>query len=123
MLGFLLKLLGGGAIGTIATELEKAYSDRLSAKNDADRIDADKRITELEAKRDVLAAESKSPLNALVRGLLAAPVIVLLWKVLVYDLALGEWTHGRTDAIPGDFWTVVMVVTGFYFVHDWVRNR
>lgn len=125
MFGFLLSLFTGkgGAISAIAGGLEKAYADKLAAKNDGERIDADKRIAELQAKRDVLAAEANSPVNALVRGLLAAPVVILLFKVMVYDMALGEWTGGHTDAIPSDIWTVVMVVTGFYFVHDMVTRK
>lgn len=122
MFAFLLKLLGGGAIGTIAEELRKANADRLNAQNDQQRIDADRAIAALEAKRDVLVAESNSPINKFVRAAIAAPTIVLLWKVEVYDKALGEWTGGHTDAIPSDLWTVVTVVLSFYFVTDWLKR-
>jgi hypothetical protein len=52
------------------------------------------------------------------RGLMAFPVVVLLWKLLIYDKALGQWTMGHTDALGDDLWKVVAAVIAFYFLYD-----
>ena len=62
--------------------------------------------------------EAGDRINRLVRALLALPVAILLWKVLVWDKALGQWTGGSTDPLSAELWQVVAVVVGFYFVTD-----
>lgn len=105
-------------IGTIADRLAAAYEARERAKSDKERIAADERIKALQAKRDVLVAESGTRVNGWMRAALASPVAIILWKVLVYDKALGQWTHGSTDELSPELWQVVMIVIGFYFLAD-----
>ena len=112
--GFLLKI----GIGSIANKLAAAYEAKQRAQTDQERIAADERIKALEARRDVLVAESGDRVNRLVRALLALPVVILLWKVFVWDKVLGAWTQGRTDALSAELWQVVSIVVGFYFVTD-----
>lgn len=112
--GWLAKI----GIGTIANRLAAAYEAREKARTDKERIAADERIKTLEARRDVLVAEAGNRVNGWMRAALALPVAIILWKVFVYDKALGQWTHGSTDALSPELWQVVMIVIGFYFLAD-----
>ena len=94
-----------------------AYKARLAADNAADRAAADlaaKAIAaEIEARRSanaLIIAEQGRWYTAIIRPLLAAPVIVYLWKVIVWDKVLDL---GSTDAIGGDVgvWAGMIVTT------------
>ena len=112
--GWLAKI----GIGTIASRLAAAYEAREKAKTDKERIAADERIKALQARRDLLIAEAGNRVNSWMRAALAMPVAIILWKVFVYDKALGQWTHGTTEALSPELWQVVMIVIGFYFLAD-----
>ena len=88
------------------------------AKNDKERLAGEERVKTLEAKRDVLIAEAQSgiKLNALVRSLMAIPVVILLWKLIVFDKVFGHWLGWRTDPLSEDLWWIVVIIIGFYFV-------
>jgi hypothetical protein len=94
-----------------------AYKARLDAANSRDRTAADlaaKAIAaEIEARKSAAAiviAEQGRWYTAIVRPLLAAPVIIYLWKVIVWDIVLGL---GSTDPIGGDVgaWAGMIVTT------------
>ena len=90
-----------------------------NATTERDRIEADERVKNLEARRDVMIAEAKiTRANVIMRVFLALPVAIVLWKVLVYDKALGQWTGGRTDALDANLWGVITAVIGFYFLYE-----
>src|SRR2546426_493292 len=83
-----------------------AYKAKLAAANDHDRIAADlaaKAIAaEIEARKSadaIIIAEQGRWWTAIVRPLLAAPVIIYLWKVIVWDKVLAL---GSTDPLAGD---------------------
>src|SRR5215471_8382255 len=86
----------------------EAYKANLAAK----AIEA-----EIEARREAAAlviAEQGRWWTAIVRPLLAAPVVIYLWKVIVWDIVLGL---GTTDPIGGDVaewagWIVTAYVGG-----------
>src|SRR3954453_16567217 len=68
---------------------------------------------EIEARKSadaVILAEQGRWYTAVIRPLLALPVIIYLWKVIVWDKVLG-W--GTTDAIAGDVgvWAGTIVTT------------
>ena len=88
------------------------------AKTEQERIAAGERVSALEAKRDVLVAESGRPINQWTRTALTIPVIVILWKVFIGDKALGQWTNWHTDALSPELWYVVMIILGFYFLDN-----
>lgn len=115
-MGFLLSLIN--PIGKIAESLAQAYAAKQSATTDQERIAADAKIKTLEARRDVLVAESRHPGNVIMRGLLALPVAAILWKIFVWDKCLGL---GATTMSP-DTWHVVWIVLGFYFLAE-IANR
>ena len=113
MLQWLASLLSGPLInGVIA-----AYKARLDAANSQDAHAADlaaKAIAaEIEARKAadaVILAEQGRWYTALIRPLLALPVIIYLWKVIVWDKVLGL---GSTDPIAGDVaqWAGAIVTT------------
>src|SRR5215470_13453415 len=95
----------------------EAYKAKLAADNSQDRTAADlaaKAIAaEIEARKSadaLIIAEQGRWWTAIVRPLLAAPVIIYLWKVIVWDKVLAL---GSTDPILGDVaaWSGMIVTT------------
>lgn len=112
----LLKTIIGAFTGDVAKALADAYRARETAKTDAERLAAEERIDRL---RQVAAVQTGSRIDAIVRALIAGPIILFLWKVIAWDKVAG-W--GRTDDLSENLWLVVMIVIGFYFVHNAVRD-
>ena len=103
----------------ITQAIVKARADALNATTEQERIASTERAKALEARRDVLVAEAGvSRANIVVRSFLAAPIIFVLWKLFIWDKALGEYTHGRTDALSPEMWQIVNIVIGFYFLYE-----
>lgn len=113
MLGKILDWLGGGAIKAIGGQINQAYQAKLNAQNDEQRIDADKRIATLEAQRDVLIAEQKNVLTRWIRPAIAFPIVVYIWKLVVWDKVLGL---GTTDPLSDELWRLFWIVVGAYFI-------
>lgn len=76
-------------------------------------LELDRREAEVNA--EVLKAEQGNWVTRSVRPLLALPVIILMWKLLVWDKALGSWTHGHTDPLSDQIWWFCTTVTIAYF--------
>jgi hypothetical protein len=101
----MLKWLASFLTGPIINGAIEAYKARLAATNTQDRIAADLAAKELEAEvearkmaKAVVIAEQGRWYTAAIRPLLALPVIIFLWKVIVWDKVLGL---GSTDEITG----------------------
>ncbi len=95
----------------------EAYKAKLEAENSQDRTAADlaaKAIAaEIDARKSadaLIIAEQGRWYTAIIRPLLALPVIIYLWKVIVWDKVLGL---GTTDPILGDVavWSGMIVTT------------
>lgn len=91
--------------GPVVTGLINAYKVKLDAANTQDRIAADLAAKEIEAEIEarkqasaIIVAEQGRWYTAIVRPLLALPIIIYLWKVIVWDKVLGL---GTTDPITG----------------------
>ena len=98
---WLASLIGG----PVVTGLINAYKAKLDAANTQDRTAADLAAKEIEAEIDarrqtsaIIIAEQGRWYTAIIRPLLSAPVIIYLWKVVVWDKVLGL---GATDPITG----------------------
>jgi hypothetical protein len=98
---WLANLIGGPVI----TGLINAYKAKLDAANTQDRIAADLAAKEIEAEIEarkqasaIIIAEQGRWYTAIIRPLLALPIIIYLWKVVVWDKVLGL---GSTDPITG----------------------
>jgi len=103
--------------GPIVNGVIEAYKARLAAANSQDAVAADlagKAIAaEIEARRSadaVIIAEQGRWWTAIIRPLLALPVIIYLWKVVVWDKVLAL---GSTDPLAGDVaqWAGMIVTT------------
>lgn len=110
MLQFLLGLVN--PIKAVGEQLTRAYELKLNAQNDSQRIQAEKLIANLEAHQNILIAEQGSWMTRWIRPALAAPVVVYVWKLIVWDTVLG-W--GVTPD-PGQFinWYVLTVTTAYF---------
>lgn len=111
----MLAWLASIGIGGIVKQIAAAYEARENAKTDQERIAADERIKALEARRDVLVAEGRSPVNAIIRAMFALPVAIYYGKLFLWDKVLG-W--GATDGLSPELSNIAMIVIGFYFVTD-----
>lgn len=101
MWSWLAALIGG----PVVRGMIDAYKAKLDAANARDRIAADLAAKEIEAGIEarrqanaLLIAEQGRWYTAIIRPLLAAPVIIYLWKVIVWDKVLGL---GTTDPLTG----------------------
>jgi hypothetical protein len=120
MFAVVTALLGlADPISRIAGKIADARVASIQASTDKERIEQEERIKALEARRDVLKAESDGRVNGIIRALLAAPVVVFLWKVIIWDKVLAL---GTTDDLSENLWYVTMMVLGFYYVH-WTVGR
>ena len=121
----LLSLIPGlfTTVNGITTAISNERLKLIQAKTDQEKIASQERISSLQAKRDVLIAESgRSNINAIIRGSIGGSVAFLLGKIDVWDKALGEWTGGRTDALDPNLWNVIMATIGFYFMYEAAVN-
>src|SRR4249920_386771 len=104
MLQWLAQFLTAPIIGGFI----EAYKAKLTADNTQDRTAAE--IAARKSANAVIIAEQGRWYTAVIRPLLALPVIIYLWKVIVWDKVLGL---GTTDAIAGDVgvWAGTIVTT------------
>lgn len=113
MIGRILSWLTGGGIAAIGKELNRAYQAKLDAKNDQERIEAEKQIAALSARQSVLIAEQGSWMTRWIRPAFALPFIIYNFKIVVWDKVLGL---GATDSLSPEFWQLQMIVFGAYFL-------
>lgn len=121
MLSFILGLLPGAfsTINGITNAISNAQIAGINAKTAQEKIAADQTVATLQARRDVMIAESgSSKINAIIRASIGGPVAFLLAKVFVWDKALGDYTSGHTDGLDANLWNVIMAVIGFYFLYE-----
>jgi len=104
--------------GPAVNGLINAYKAKLDAANARDRIAADLAAKEIEAEIEarkqasaINIAEQGSWYTAIIRPLLALPVIIYFWKVIVWDKVLGLGSADPTTGMIAD-WTG-MIVTAY----------
>lgn len=105
ILGLFLKVLPRPILDYVAIKAESA-NEALSirAKNEQHRR---------EVQRDIIVAEQGWWLTAMIRPLLAFPVIIYFWKIIVWDKVLG-W--GVTDPLAGAAAEWAGLIVGAYVV-------
>jgi len=91
--------------GPIVKSAIAAYRAKLVAANSQDQIAADLAAKEIESEIEgrrqaaaIIIAEQGRWYTAIIRPLLAFPIIIYFWKVIVWDKVLG---FGTTDPIAG----------------------
>lgn len=106
------------------------------SQNESDRIAAQEKISSLQAKRDVLIAESgSSKINAIIRACFGLVALGIVSKLLLWDKVIGSFMEcaGKagdalrcatftTDPIDSSQWTLVTAAIGFYFVYEGAVN-
>lgn len=126
MFEWLVAKLTSGAIGAILQPiiggLLTAQKQKLDAVGSHEAVAADLAkksfdldMREAEVNAETVRAEQGNWVTRSVRPLLALPVIILVWKLLVWDKALGQWTGGSTDSLSDQIWWYCTTVTIAYF--------
>ena len=112
-IGAILNPLVNGALKYQQQKLEAAGSHEARVAELANKqIDLDKREAEVNA--SVLIAEQGHWVTRSIRPLFGLAAAILAWKILVWDLALGEWTHGSTDKLSSQaFWLETTIVIAY----------
>ena len=113
LLGPILKFFGGGIVGEIGGKLNDRLQIRLDAKNDEDRLNTEKEIAILNSQKAILIEEQKSKLTSWIRPAIAAPFVLYLWKIVVWDKMLGL---GSTPDLSTEQHAIMGVVIGAYFL-------
>ena len=112
--GTLLGLLN--PLSAILGQIQQWEAKLLDAKTEQERIAAQERIAWYQA----AATIAGHPIDAVVRALMAAPGILFVWKLIVYDKMLG-W--GSTEDLSQNLWYFAVALPwGFYFLH-WTVGR
>jgi hypothetical protein len=116
---WLLSLFTGPVLNAITGPFLEAYKAKLAAANSQDKLAVELAVKEIEAEIEarkaanaIIIAEQGRWWTSIIRPLAALPVVVYLWKVVVYDKVLGL---GTTDAITGDVATWAGVIVTTYF--------
>lgn len=118
----ILTWLGSFLSGPLLKGALDAYRAKLSNDNDSDKRTADLLARELaveqreaEVNGQIVVAEQGRWYTAIVRPLFAAPFVIFLWKVIVWDKVLGKMTQGSTDNLSPDLWQWGGIVLTAYF--------
>lgn len=118
----ILMWLGSFLSGPLLKGALDAYKINQANKNNEDARTADLMARELaveqreaELNEQIVISEQGRWYTACVRPLFAAPFIVFLWKVIVWDKVLGAWTHTATDNLSPDLWQWGGIVLTAYF--------
>ena len=125
LIGSAFSLLPGlfTTVNGITSAISNERLKLIQATTDQQKIASEERISSLQAKRDVMIAESSSSkLNAIIRACIGGSVAFLLAKLYIFDKALGQWTMGHTDALDPNLWNVITATIGFYFLYEGAVN-
>jgi hypothetical protein len=120
MMNWILQLFGGGLLNKITDKLGEAYQAKLQATTNQAKLEADQYIAHLEAQRSILIAEQGRWLTAWIRPAIAFPVVVFIWKIIIWDTVL-KW--GVTPW-PGDFvhWVVITVIGAYMLTRPFEKK-
>ena len=138
MLSFIFGLIPGllSTVNGITNAITNERINLAQAQNESDRIAIQEKIASLQAKRDVLVAESgSSKINAIIRACIGTFAAIPIAKLLVWDKVVGSF-YGcagvagkvaacatfRTDPLDSNQWSVIMATIGFYFVYEGAVN-
>lgn len=94
-----------------ATGSHEAQVEALSVK----ALELDRREAELNAAVNMAELDKGSWFARLPRPLMGNAVAVLVVKLLVWDLALGQWTHGHTDKLSDQtLWVITTIIIAYF---------
>jgi len=71
-------------------------------------------IREAAINAEVVKAEQGHWVTRSIRPIMGLAAAILAWKILVWDLALGQWTNGSTDKLSSQaFWLETTIVIAY----------
>lgn len=115
-----LKWFGGLDIGGLVNTAAQAYAAKQDAGVKKDQIDSDLvaraatlSVQEAQLNEQIIVAEQGNWLTRSARPLIAAPFVIYLWKVIVWDKVLG-W--GVTDSLGNNLDTIMGTIIASYFI-------
>lgn len=126
--------LGGIAdvVGGVSKDITALKIKRLEAGTETEKAQIDLEIARLEGQASVLREETKYARTAWIRPSLAFPIVVILWKLFIWDKAIGGLAYCssglngyfdlgycgvfRTDPLDQNSWWIIMTVLGAYFL-------
>jgi len=109
----ILTWLAGQGLGVVTSQLQEAYQTWLKAETNEAKLEAEKQLAWLSAQKEVIISEQRSKLTSWIRPALALPVVLYVWKLIVWDTIL---QLGVTNN-PGEFINyIVLTVIGAYFL-------
>lgn len=111
MFKLILSWLTGGGISAIGEQINKWHEIKLKAQTDHEKLEADKVLSQLEKRRDVLVAGRKVAIW--VQAAWALPFLVYDYKLIIWDKVLG-W--GVTDPLSADLMKLQWIIVGFFFL-------
>jgi hypothetical protein len=121
MLKLLLSLVSG-PLTAISSDLKEAYITKEKAQTDKEKLDADERVSILEARKTSILAAQSDPLERFVRIGLAFPFVVYINKLVLWDKVLSYWTNSSTDNLSPDLKQIMMIILGGYFIDTAVKR-
>lgn len=122
---WLLKMAATPIIGAILNPILNAYVTTQKQKLDAQGSHEARseelalKTLELDAKEaqvnaQVIVAEQGNWVTRSIRPLFGLAAAILTWKILVWDLAFGEWTQGSTDKLSSQaYWLLTTIVIAY----------
>jgi hypothetical protein len=116
MLTTIIGWLTSGVVSSIVSEISTLWTSYLTAQTNEQRAEIMERIKALHAVRDVQVAEAGNKVTAWLRGIAAAPFLVYVWKLILWDKIVLAGT-GTTDDLSPHLWYLALVVYGFLFLH------
>ncbi len=113
IIGAFLQPIIGGLLTAQKQKLDAVGSHEAVAADLAKKaFDLD--MKEAEVNASIIIAEQGNWVTRSIRPILGLAAGILTWKILVWDLALGEWTHGSTDKLsPQAFWLLTTIVIAY----------
>lgn len=113
LVGSALAPLINAALGWQKQKLEAAGSHEARVAELAQQqIALDRREAEVNA--EVVKVEQGNWITRWVRPAFGGAAVIITWKLLVWDLALGQWTAGHTDKISAQaYWLLTTIVIAY----------
>lgn len=69
---------------------------------------------EAEVQGQIIIAEQGNWITRSIRPLFGLAAVILTWKILVWDLAFGQWTSGSTDKLSEQaLWLLTTIVIAY----------
>lgn len=121
ILGKILSWFTADIIGAFADPLRKAYEAKLRAETDAQKLEAEDRIEQIKARRDIALAESGDRWSATRIGRLLIVVPFGIWWAAIFAIQILNPMFGLSLVvidIPQRIWSMTEILIPAIIVAD-----